>query len=105
MGFSPSDQKPIELSGISETVVTGNFVKSLGQCAKENGIEIISTIYEKAGTKNKVFDSAVAIRRDGVVMARYRKIHLYDALGFRESDKFLAGNNIEKPFQFAALQK
>ena len=26
MGFSPSDQKPIELSGISETVVTGNFV-------------------------------------------------------------------------------
>ena len=104
MGFSPSDQKPIELSGISETVVTGNFVKSLGQCAKENGIEIISTIYEKARTKNKVFDSAVAIRRDGVVMARYRKIHLYDALGFRESDKFLAGNNIGKPFQFAAAK-
>lgn len=104
MGFSPSDQKPIELSGISETVVTGNFVRSLGQCAKENGIEIISTIYEKARTKNKVFDSALAIRRDGVVMARYRKIHLYDALGFRESDKFLAGNNIEKPFQFAAAK-
>jgi len=104
MGFSPSDQKPIELSGISETVVTGNFVRSLGQCAKENGIEIISTIYEKARTKNKVFDSAVAIRRDGVVMARYRKIHLYDALGFRESDKFLAGNNIGKPFQFAAAK-
>ncbi|MGC1133922.1 MAG: carbon-nitrogen hydrolase family protein [Nitrososphaeraceae archaeon] len=104
MGFSPSDQKPIELSGISETVVTGNFVRSLGQYAKENGIEIISTIYEKARTKNKVFDSAVAIRRDGVVMARYRKIHLYDALGFRESDKFLAGNNIGKPFQFAAAK-
>jgi predicted amidohydrolase len=104
MGFSPADQKPIELSGISENVVTGNFVKSLGQCAKENGIEIISTIYEKARTKNKVFDSAVAIRRDGVVMARYRKIHLYDALGFRESDKFLAGNNIGKPFQFAAAK-
>lgn len=104
MGFSPSNQKPIELSGISEPVVTGNFVKSLGQCAKENGIEIISTIYEKARTKNKVFDSAVAIRRDGVVMARYRKIHLYNALGFRESDKFLAGNNIEKPFQFAAAK-
>lgn len=104
MGFSPSDQTPIELSGISETVVNGNFVKSLGQCAKENGIEIISTIYEKARTKSKVFDSALAIRRDGVVMARYRKIHLYDALGFRESDKFLAGNNIEKPFQFTAAK-
>lgn len=104
MGFSPLDQKPIELSGIAETVVTGNFVRSLGQCAKENGIEIISTIYEKARTKNKVFDSALAIRRDGVVMARYRKIHLYNALGFRESDKFLAGNNIEKPFQFATAK-
>jgi deaminated glutathione amidase len=99
MGFSPSDQKPIELRGISEAVNTGNFVKSLRRYAKENEIDIISTIYEKCRTKNKVFDSAVAIRKDGVIMAHYRKIHLYDALGFRESDKFLAGNNIERPFQ------
>jgi deaminated glutathione amidase len=104
MGFSPSDQKPIELSEISEAVNTGNFVKTLGRCAKENEIDIISTIYEKARTKNKVFDSAVAIRKDGMIMARYRKIHLYDALGFRESDKFQAGNSIEKPFQFEAAK-
>ena len=41
MGFSPSDQKPIELSGISETVNTGNFVKSLSRYAKEY-MELIS---------------------------------------------------------------
>lgn len=104
MGFSPSEQKPIELSKISEAVNTGNFVKSLIRYAKENGIDIISTIYEKTRTKNKVFDSALAIRKDGVILARYRKIHLYDALGFRESDKFLAGNSIEKPFQFKAAK-
>jgi predicted amidohydrolase len=104
MGFSPSDQKPIELSRISEAVDTGNFVKSLRRCAKENTIDIIITIYEQSASKNKVFDSALAIRKDGVIMSRYRKIHLYDALGFRESDKFLAGNSVEKPFQFEATR-
>jgi len=104
MGFSPSDQNPVELSRISETVNTGNFVKSLRRYAKENGVDIVSTIYEKARAKNKVFDSALAIRKDGVILARYRKIHLYDALGFRESDKFLAGNAIGKPFQFASAK-
>jgi deaminated glutathione amidase len=104
MGFSPSDQTPIELSGISEVVSTGNFVKSLRRYAKENGIDIISTIYEKVRTKNKVFDSVLAIKKNGVIMAHYRKIHLYDALGFRESDKFVAGNSIEKPFQFEAAK-
>jgi deaminated glutathione amidase len=104
MGFSPSDQKPIELREISETVNTSNFVRSLSRYAKENGIDIISTIYEKVRTKNKVFDSALAIKKNGVIMAHYRKIHLYDALGFRESDKFLAGNSIEKPFQFDAAK-
>lgn len=104
MGFSPSEQKPIELSGISETVNTGNFVKSLSRYAKDNGVDIIGTIYEKARAKSKVFDSAVAIRKDGVIAARYRKIHLYNALGFRESDKFLAGNAIVKPFRFASAK-
>lgn len=101
MAFSPSYQSPKELTEIAETADTGNFVSSLNRCAKENGIEIVATIYEKARSKvNKVFDSALAISKKGVVMALYRKIHLYDAMGFRESDKFLAGNNIEKPIQF-----
>jgi predicted amidohydrolase len=104
MGFSPSDQKPTELSKISEGVNTGNFVRTLSRYAKENEIDIISTIYEKTRINNRVFDSAIAIRKDGVIVSRYRKIHLYDALGFKESDKFLAGNSIEKPFQFEAAK-
>lgn len=104
MGFSPSDQKPAELRRFSEAVKTSNFVKSLRQCAKENTIGVVSTIYEKVQTKNKVFDSALAIRKDGAVIARYRKIHLYDALGLKESDKFLAGNIIEKPFHLESAR-
>ena len=33
----------------------------------------------------------------GKIQSVYRKIHLYDALGFKESKKLLAGNIIEKP--------
>jgi predicted amidohydrolase len=101
MGFSPSIQSPKELSDIAESAHTGRFVTSLARCAKENGIEIVASIYEKARSKeNKVFDSALAINKRGLVISLYRKIHLYDAMGFRESDKFLAGNTIEKPTRF-----
>src|SRR4029079_19746051 len=30
-------------------------------------------------------------------MSIYRKLHLYDALGFKESVKLVGGNNIERP--------
>ena len=33
----------------------------------------------------------------GVIVSVYRKIHLYDALGFKESSKLKRGDTIEKP--------
>ena len=37
------------------------------------------------------------IDKNGKVISTYRKIHLYDALGFRESDKMASGSKIAKP--------
>lgn len=104
MGYSPPSQSPRELKKTAETSNTGSFVLSLRKCAKENDVNIIATIYEKAGNRNKVFDSAISISNKGVPVALYRKIHLYDALGFRESDKFLAGKYIQEPFQLASTK-
>ena len=43
------------------------------------------------------YDTAVLIDSNGEISSIYRKLHLYDALGFKESDKMMAGNMIEKP--------
>jgi len=34
----------------------------------------------------------------------YRKLHLYDALGFKESSKFIAGNKINKPVKLGPIR-
>jgi deaminated glutathione amidase len=108
MAFSPNSQTSRELFSISESV-TGNFTKELCNSAKANDISIIGTIYERSTTDSDkptkkdvdnqycVYDTALFINNKGVLVTRYRKLHLYDALGFKESEKLLAGDKLFSP--------
>ena len=99
MAYSPESQSANQLSEIAEPVNDGNFITTLRKAAKVNKISIISTIYEKSNNvyDNRVYDTVVLIDSKGEISSVYRKLHLYDALGFKESDKMMAGNMIEKP--------
>ena len=98
MFFTTSSQSPQELASLSETV-NGSFVKTIAKSAKENKIQVIGTFYEKSSKKNRVYDTAFFINKSGKLLSKYRKIHLYDALGFRESDKLIAGSKIVRPIK------
>ncbi|HTN70547.1 MAG TPA: nitrilase-related carbon-nitrogen hydrolase, partial [Methylomirabilota bacterium] len=60
-------------------------------------IHVLATIYERCDFLNRVYDTALWISAAGDVAAAYRKLHLYDALGFKESDKFVAGAELTDP--------
>jgi len=96
MAFSSSSRSANHLSGIAETV-NGNFVLTLAATAKRNRIGVVITIYEKSGKPPYVYDTAVLINERGVTKSVYRKLHLYNALGFKESTKLLPGASIVKP--------
>jgi predicted amidohydrolase len=99
MAYSPPEQKPEALHKIAEKI-NGNFVSKLSYSAKQNKIDVIATIYEFINTNKqnqKVFDTAIIINNLGKLKSVYRKVHLYDALGFKESKKLAAGSIIEKP--------
>ena len=98
MAFSPSTQSAEELAEISETL-DGPFTQSLREAAKAANIETLATIYEKSDVPGRVYDTALWIDASGHLSAVYRKLHLYDALGFKESDKFLAGMRIGPALQ------
>jgi predicted amidohydrolase len=99
MAYSPPEQKPEALYQVAEKI-NGNFISKLINSAKKNKINVIATIYEIINTNkqnHKVSDTAVLISDRGKLESAYRKIHLYDALGFKESKKLIAGNIIERP--------
>ncbi|RMW35842.1 MAG: carbon-nitrogen hydrolase family protein [Nitrosopumilus sp.] len=96
MFYTNSTQTPKQLAALSETI-TGNFVKTIAKAAKENRIQVVGSFYEKSRKKDRVYDTSFVIDKTGKVISTYRKIHLYDALGFRESDKMASGSKIAKP--------
>ncbi|MBI2230481.1 MAG: hypothetical protein HYU46_15460 [Deltaproteobacteria bacterium] len=93
MAFSPASQTAEELAALAESV-DGSFVTAFRDAARAARIGILATIYERCSSSNRVYDTAVWIDNEGGIAAVYRKLHLYDAFGFKESDKFLAGDDI-----------
>jgi predicted amidohydrolase len=96
MFYTNSSQTSKQLASLAETI-NGNFVSTIAKAAKENKIQVIGSFYEKSRKKDRVYDTAFVIDKSGKVISTYRKIHLYDALGFRESDKMVSGSKIAKP--------
>jgi len=98
MFYTNSSQTPKQLASLAETI-SGNFVTTIANTAKENHIQVIGSFYEKSTKKDRVYDTSFVIDKSGKVISTYRKIHLYDALGFRESDKMTSGSKIAKPIK------
>ena len=99
MAYSPVTQEPENLFSLAEDI-NGTFIGTLKKSAKEYSISIVATIYERVNTGKQNFrvsDTATFISSNGKIKSVYRKVHLYDALGFKESIKLVRGNSIEKP--------
>jgi deaminated glutathione amidase len=96
MAFSPANQTAKELAEIAEPL-GGPFTTALQEAAKGTHTAIVATIYETSPIPDRVYDSALWIDTSGNIAEIYRKVHLYDAFGFRESDKFVAGDELRPP--------
>ena len=96
MFYTNSSQTPKQLASLAETI-HGNFLNTLQNTAKENSVSIVGSFYEKSKKQDRVYDTSFIIDKSGKIISVYRKIHLYDAFGFRESDKMISGSNITKP--------
>jgi deaminated glutathione amidase len=71
--------------------VDGPFVEALGQCASRHGLTVVAGMFEASDDPARPYNTLVVVGPDGL-RATYRKIHLYDSFGYRESDRLLAGD-------------
>lgn len=73
----------------------GPFVTELGRLAAEVDTTIVAGMFERLDGEDtetgRVANTVVVLSPDGRLTATYRKIHLYDAFGVRESDRLLPG--------------
>ncbi len=67
----------------------GPFVSGLAEAAREHGLAVIAGTFELG--EGRVHNTAVAVDRDGEIKAAYRKIHLFDSFGAKESELVAPG--------------
>jgi predicted amidohydrolase len=95
--FGPPEHS---LASIAEPV-DGPFANAIGRLARELRTTIVVGMFEPHESESKrAYNTLVALGPDGGLLASYRKVHLYDAFGFRESDKLAAGDPGAKPAVF-----
>ena len=73
----------------------GAFVTTLAALAAELGIHIVAGMLETTDDPARFSNTLVAVDPTGRLVATYRKLHLYDAFGDRESDWVLPGRVTE----------
>ena len=71
----------------------GPFCTGLAKIASSAGVAIVAGIFEPA-PDGRAFNTCVGIDGQGRLAAAYRKIHLFDALGHRESDDVAPGDDV-----------
>ncbi len=71
----------------------GPFCTGLSQAARGSGVALVAGIFEPA-PDGLVYNTTVAFDASGELVAAYRKIHLFDALGQRESQTVAPGSEL-----------
>lgn len=89
-----------ELRAETAEALDGPFVSAVRELAARFSIWTVFGFYERAETadsENRSYNSALILDDRGEIRGHYRKTHLYDAFGYRESDDYLRGEQLFRP--------
>lgn len=79
----------LDLAPLAEPL-DGPFVQMIGVEARRLGATVVAGMFEQ--TDGLPFNTLVVVGADGELRQTYRKIHLYDSFGYRESERLLPGD-------------
>ncbi len=79
-----------DLRAVAEPL-DGPFCRGLADVARATGVAVVAGVFESA-PDGRAYNTTVGYDAAGHLVAVYRKIHLFDALGYRESDSVAAGD-------------
>lgn len=74
-------------------------VAFLKEISKRLGIYLVAGSIPERGPEDKIYNTSLALNRNGEIIAEFRKVHLFDIdipgkITFKESEYLIAGNKI-----------
>ena len=78
-----------DLGAVAEPL-DGPFVEGLTAFAADHDTTVVAGMFETSDDPARPYNTLAVVDRNGL-RASYRKIHLYDSFGYKESDRLLAG--------------
>ncbi len=94
---------PDEPLGPDAEALDGPFVEALVTKARQHGGTWVAGMVERSEDPDRPYNTLVVADGEGL-RASYRKIHLYDSFGFKESDRLLAGPRTPLCIDVAGVQ-
>lgn len=79
--------------------IDGAFVSGLMTVAAANKMFVVAGMFERISGESRVFNTVVVIDDTGKLIGAYRKIHLYDAFGWTESERIKPGDGATVSFK------
>lgn len=89
-----SDDDPHYTADHAQTI-DGPFVTALRGISEANNLAVMGTVHLHEDTADLPYNCFLVIDH-GRILLEYRKIHLYDAFGERESDSIAPGHEIPR---------
>ena len=74
--------------------IPGPYTMRMSRLARELRVNLVPGSITERTESGKVRNTTVWIDREGEILGRYSKMHLFDALNYRESDHVQAGDEI-----------
>jgi predicted amidohydrolase len=91
--FGPQE---LALAPVAESI-DGPFVTGLAEQAARRGVTVVAGMFESVeGDPTRAYNTVVAIGPSGDLIGRYRKQHMFDALGWRESERLVEGATADR---------
>ncbi len=94
---------PDEPLGPDAEPLDGPFVTALTARASEHGGTWVAGMLERSEDPDRPYNTLVVVDGTGLLTS-YRKIHLYDSFGFKESDRLLPGPRVPLTTSVADVQ-
>jgi predicted amidohydrolase len=80
----------VDVSDFAEDL-DGPFVQRLTELAKSHDVTLVAGMFERSDDPTRPYNTLAVVDAGGL-RASYRKIHLYDSFGYKESERLLAGD-------------